>query len=84
VAALGINDFVHISDLQVPNVTILDNAGTTVAGVMPPHITKEAEAAAPVEEAPAEPEVLAKGKKAEEGEAGAEAPKTEKKTEEKK
>jgi len=84
VATLAINDFVHIRDLQVPNVTILDNAETTVAGVMPPHVVKEAEVAAPTEEAPAEPEVLGKGKKPEEGEAGAEATKGEKKAEEKK
>jgi large subunit ribosomal protein L25 len=83
VAELAINHFVHIRDLQIPNVMILDAADTTVAGVMPPHVVKEAEVVAPTEVAAAEPEVLAKGKKVEEGEAGAEAPKGEKKAEEK-
>ncbi len=74
VEALGINHFVHIADLQMPNVVILENAETAVVGVMPPHIVKE-ETPAEVTEEPKEPEVVGKGKKAEEGEEVAEAPK---------
>ena len=74
VGAMAINDFVHISDLQLPNVTILENAETAVVGVMPPHIVKE-ETPVEVTEEPVEPEVVAKGKKAEEGEESPEAPK---------
>ncbi len=74
VGPMGINDFVHISDLQMSNVTILENAETAVVGVMPPHVVKE-ETPAEVTEEPKEPEVVAKGKKPEEGEEGAEAPK---------
>jgi large subunit ribosomal protein L25 len=75
VSQLAINQFVHVRDLKIPNVTVLDNPDISVIGVMPPTVTKEAEVAAPTEVAAAEPEVVGKGKKAEEGEAGGEAPK---------
>jgi len=69
VAELGINDLVHISDLSVPNVVILDNAENMVVGVLPPAVVKEeVPAEAVAEEALKEPEVVGKGKKAEEGE----------------
>jgi large subunit ribosomal protein L25 len=72
VADLGINDLVHISDLSVPNVVILDNAENMVVGVIPPAVVKEeVPAEAVVEETLKEPEVVGKGKKAEEGEEGA-------------
>jgi large subunit ribosomal protein L25 len=72
VAELGINDFVHVRDLNLGPVTILDNAANAIVGVMPPHVVKEAEVVAPVvEEGAKEPEVVGKGKKAEEGEEGA-------------
>ncbi len=71
VGAMAMNDFVHISDLRLPDVTILENAETAVVGVMPPHIVKE-ETPAEVTEEVKEPEVVAKGKKLEEGEEGAE------------
>lgn len=74
IEALGINDAVHVKDLNVPNVTILEDLESAVVGVMPPTLVKEEETAAPAEEAMAEPEVVGKGKKAEEGEEGAEAP----------
>jgi large subunit ribosomal protein L25 len=74
VGALGINNFVHVRDLQLPNLTVLENAETAIVGVMPPHIIKE-ETPAEVIEEPKEPELVAKGKKAEEDEEGAEAPK---------
>ena len=68
VAAMDINDFVHVNALNLPNVTIMENPGSAVVGVMPPTVTKEAEVAPVVEEAAAEPEVVGKGKKPEEGE----------------
>jgi large subunit ribosomal protein L25 len=72
VAAMDINDFVHVNELSLPNVTIMENLGSAVVGVMPPTVTKEAEVVPVVEEAAKEPEVVGKGKKPEEGE-GAEA-----------
>ncbi len=70
VAALNINDSVHVRDLKLDNVTVLENEDSAVVAVLPPVIEKAPEEAAAAEaEAPAEPEVLAKGKKPEEGEA---------------
>ncbi len=74
VAALGINHFVHVRDLSIPNVTVIETLDSPVVGVMPPHLVKEEEVAAAPEEAAKEPEVIGKGKKPEEGEEGAEAP----------
>ncbi len=70
VGALDINEFIHVRDLQVPNVTILDNADNSVVGILPPTVEKTVE---PVAETPAEaePEIVAKGKKAEEEEESA-------------
>jgi large subunit ribosomal protein L25 len=76
-ADMGINDAVHVRDLSIPNVTILESLESAVVGVMPPTVVKEAEAATPAEEAILEPEVVGKGKKAEEGEEGAEGAKGE-------
>ncbi|HEY2954514.1 MAG TPA: 50S ribosomal protein L25 [Candidatus Eisenbacteria bacterium] len=87
VSALNIGDSVHVRDLVVPGVTILTDAGTTIATVVPPTVMEEkpAEEVA-VAEAPAEPEVIAKGKKDEEegGKEEAKAEKKEEKREEKK
>ncbi len=84
VAELGINDLVHISNLSIPNVAILDNAENMVVGVLPPAVVKEEVPAEVVEEAIKEPEVVGKGKKPEEGEeAGAAAEGKEKKEKEK-
>lgn len=73
VGEMDINDIVHVSSLNIPNVTITEMAGTAIVGILPPNVQKEA-AAAEGEEAPAaaEPEVVTKGKKAEEGEGAAE------------
>ncbi len=73
IAELGINQSVHVRDIKVPNVKILDSESSTIVAVVPPTILKEetpadAAAAATI----AEPEVIAKGKKPEEGEEGAE------------
>ncbi len=75
VATLGINKSIHVADIKVPNVTIVENAKTAVVAVVPPVVEKVAEVAATeVAAAPAEPEVIGKGKKPEEGEEGAAAP----------
>jgi large subunit ribosomal protein L25 len=74
VAALEINTSIHISDIKLENVTILDNAENAIVAIIPPAAVVEA---APVVEAEvvAEPEVIGKGKKPEEGAEGAEEPK---------
>ncbi len=86
---LEMNRSIHVRDLTIPNVTILASADNTIVAVVPPVVVKEAEVAAvaPTGEVPAEPEVIAKGKKAEEGEeeaAPAKAEKPEKAEKEKK
>jgi large subunit ribosomal protein L25 len=71
---LKIGDSFHISEIEQKNFEILDNPNTIVAAVVPPVIEKApevpAEGEAPAEggEEAAEPEVIAKGKKEEEGE----------------
>ena len=68
VSALNIGDSIHVRDLQMADIEILTDPDGTVATVVPPTVVAEA----PVEAAPAEgaePEVIAKGKKEEEGEA---------------
>ncbi len=73
ITELGINQSVHIRDIKVDNVKILESESSTIVAVVPPTILKEetpADAAAAT--TLAEPEVIAKGKKPEEGEEGAE------------
>ena len=79
VSHLNIGDSVHVRDIVVPNVEILTDRDATLATVVPPTVMEEkpAEEVA-VAEAPAEPEVIAKGKKEEEGEGGKEEAKAEK------
>lgn len=69
VAELGVADSVHVKDIKIEGVKILDNPDSAIVTVVPPPAIKEetpvaAEAAAA--EAPAEPEVIGKTKKAEE------------------
>lgn len=72
VATLGINKSVHVGDLNVPNVRFVSNAKAAVVAVVPPVVEKVAEVvAAEVTAVPTEPEVIAKGKKPEEGAAPA-------------
>jgi len=61
---------VHVRDLAVPNVVILTDSDATIATVVPPTVMEEkpAEDVAVAEGAAAEPEVITKGKKEEEGE----------------
>ena len=68
VSNLGVHDVLHVSDIPVgDNIEILNDAEAVVATI---GIVKEEPVAAPVveEEVAAEPEVIAKGKKEEEGE----------------
>jgi large subunit ribosomal protein L25 len=59
---LGINHSVHVRDVKIPNVTVLDHADNAVVSVLPPTVVKEAEVVAVAEEAVKEPEVVGKGK----------------------
>jgi len=82
VSHLNIGDSVHVSEVAVPDVTILNDGAETIATVVPPTVMEEkAPEAVAVEGAPAEPEVIAKGKKEEEGAPAAEAKEKEKKEE---
>jgi large subunit ribosomal protein L25 len=72
VATLGINKSIHVGDLNIPNVKFVTNAKAAVVAVVPPVVEKVAEVAvAEVAAVPTEPEVIAKGKKPEEGAAPA-------------
>jgi len=69
VSNLGVHEVLHVSDIPIDEkIEILDEPETVIATV---GIVKEEPVAAPVPvegEAPAEPEVIGKGKKEEEGE----------------
>lgn len=85
VTELKINTSIHVKDLTIENVEILENENSTVAAVVPPTILKEpTPEAAVVVEGPTEPELIGKGKKAEEGEEGEAAEPVKEKKEEKK
>ncbi len=62
---LKISDSIHVSDLKLENITILDSLSNNIVSVVPPTVIKEV---APVDPAaaPAEPELITKGKKVEE------------------
>src|SRR6266404_5047654 len=72
VTNLGVHDVLHVSDIPTsPGVEILTAPDTVIATVGV--VKEEPVAVAPVEgEVPTEPEVIGKGKKEEEGEAGEE------------
>lgn len=69
---LKINHFIHVRDVKVENVAILEHEGGTIVGVVPPTVEKEVAPAAAVVEESMEPEVIGKGKKVEEGAEGEE------------
>ncbi len=75
VTELGMNDSIHVRDIKIENVEILDNESSTIVAVVPPTIVKEEvpadQAAAAAAPTTAEPEVIAKGKKPVEGEEAA-------------
>ena len=65
---LGVHDLLHVSDIPADeNIEILESPETVIATV---GIVREepVEAPAATEETPAEPEVIGKGKKEDEGE----------------
>jgi large subunit ribosomal protein L25 len=66
IANLGIHQYIRIADLKLPEgVKVLDDPERVVVGVTVARAEVEAAAATPAEEgaAPAEPEVISKGKK---------------------
>ena len=77
---LKINQFIHVRDLKIENVTVLENESGSIVGIVPPTVEKVVEPGVVVAEEAAEPEVIAKGKKPEEEGAEGEAA-TEKKAE---
>jgi len=72
VADLEMNRSIHVSELTIPNVTILENPESAVVAVIPPTVVEEVAPEVAPAEAVVEPEVLSKGKKPEEGEEGTE------------
>jgi large subunit ribosomal protein L25 len=78
---LKINHFIHVRDIKLANVTILEGEGSTIVGVVPPTVEKEPTPGAVATEEAVEPEVIAKGKKPEEGAEGEAAPAGDKKAE---
>ena len=64
--ALKINQFIHVRDMKIENVTILESEAGSIVGVVPPTIEKEPVAAEVAAEVPLEPELIAKWKKPEE------------------
>jgi large subunit ribosomal protein L25 len=67
VSALKIHDAIHVSDLQLQKVRILNDPAHVVATVLPPKLEEVPTAAAPTEEK-AEPEVIGRKKEEAEGE----------------
>jgi large subunit ribosomal protein L25 len=67
---LKINHFIHVRDIKLADVTILENEGSTIVGVVPPTVEKEPTPGVVATEEAIEPEVIAKGKKPEEGAEG--------------
>jgi large subunit ribosomal protein L25 len=69
VSALNVGDSLHVRDISAAGITILSDPDAPVAAVVAPTVEEAPAAATPVEgAAAAEPEVIAKGKKEEEGE----------------
>jgi large subunit ribosomal protein L25 len=64
VSALDVGDSIHVSDLQIPDVTVLTLADTAVATVARPTVIVEAKPAEEVEGEAVEPEAAAEGEKA--------------------
>ncbi len=68
VDALKIGDAIRIKDIQSDKYEVLGDPEDVICRVEAPHVAEEAEAEAEEEEEAAEPEVVAKGKEAKEGE----------------
>ena len=67
---LAINHSVHVRDLVIPNITMLDNPNAAIVAVIPPTVEKATTPEEAAAAATAEPEVIKKGK--EDKEEGAE------------
>ncbi|HKQ57193.1 MAG TPA: 50S ribosomal protein L25 [Candidatus Eisenbacteria bacterium] len=86
VSHLNIGDSVHVREVSVPDVTILNDGGETIATVVPPTVMEEKaaeEVAVGDAAATAEPEVITKGKKDEDEAAAGEGKDKKEKKEEK-
>ena len=70
VTALTIGHSLHVSDLVIPNATILTHADLTIATVVPPRAEEVAAPAAETGTEVAEPELIRKVREGEEGEEG--------------
>src|SRR5215510_569536 len=70
VTPLTIGHSVHVSDLAIPNATILTQADLTIATVVPPRAEEVAAPAAETGTEVAEPELIRKVREGEEGEEG--------------
>jgi large subunit ribosomal protein L25 len=87
VEELDMNQSIHVRDINVPNVQMAEQANGTICAVIPPTVIKEptpVDTTAIAAETVAEPEVIGKGKKIEEGEAPEEKEKDKEKEKEKK
>ncbi len=63
---LGIGDSIKVSDIKIEGIEILNDENASIVSVVPPTVEAKPEEAATTEgEAPAEPEVISKGKKEE-------------------
>jgi large subunit ribosomal protein L25 len=67
ISGLGIGDSIKVSDIKLENIEFTNDEHTVVVSVVPPTVVVEETPAAETE-APAEPEVITKGKKDEETE----------------
>src|SRR5262247_2021274 len=74
VTPLTIGHSLHVSDLAIPNATILTQADLTIATVVPPRAEEVAAPAAETGTEVAEPELIRKVREGEEGEEGEGAP----------
>jgi large subunit ribosomal protein L25 len=70
ISNLGINDSVKVTDLKLDGIKILNDENASIVSVSPPTVVEEAKPAevTATAEAPAEPEVISKGKKEKEEE----------------
>ncbi|MFA5403970.1 MAG: 50S ribosomal protein L25 [Ignavibacteria bacterium] len=66
ISNLNIGDSIKVSDIKVEGIEILNDENASIVSVVPPVIEAKPEDAAAADEAPAEPEVISKGKKEEE------------------
>ena len=66
ISNLAIGDSIKVSDIKVEGIEILNDENASIVSVVPPTLEEvKPEEAAVTEEAPAEPEVISKGKKEE-------------------